>query len=108
VGRWIWLLYLNGYSAGGEEERVKLLKCGIDGLWIGRLADSGCRNMRFVERFYDSPVLNEINILFWWIFWRLFIKLKTGTWVRPLVREGRLLRTEPHSPKSPFQRFVRA
>jgi ATP-dependent DNA helicase RecG len=30
------------------------------------------------------------------------------TWVRPLVREGRLLRTEPHSPKSPFQRFVRA
>ena len=55
-GRWIWLLYLNGYSAGGEEERVKLLKCGIGGLWIGRLADSGCRNMRFVERFYDSPV----------------------------------------------------
>lgn len=30
------------------------------------------------------------------------------TWIRPLVRDGRLLRTEPQSPKSPFQRFVRA
>ena len=30
------------------------------------------------------------------------------TWMRPLVRDGRLLRTEPQSPKSPFQRFVRA
>ena len=31
-----------------------------------------------------------------------------ATWIRPLVRNGRLLRTEPQSPKSPFQRFVRA
>lgn len=31
-----------------------------------------------------------------------------ATWVRPLIRDGRLLRTEPQSPKSPFQRFVRA
>lgn len=31
-----------------------------------------------------------------------------ATWIRPLVREGRLLRTDPQSPKSPFQRFVRA
>lgn len=31
-----------------------------------------------------------------------------ATWIRPLVRDGKLLRTEPQSPKSPFQRFVRA
>ena len=31
-----------------------------------------------------------------------------ATWVRPLVRAGRLLRTDPQNPKSPFQRFVRA
>ena len=31
-----------------------------------------------------------------------------ATWIRPLVREGKLLRTDPQSPKSPFQRFVRA
>lgn len=30
------------------------------------------------------------------------------TWVRPMVKRGLLLRTEPNSPKSPFQRFVRA
>ena len=31
-----------------------------------------------------------------------------ATWIRPLAREGKLLRTDPQSPKSPFQRFVRA
>ena len=31
-----------------------------------------------------------------------------ATWIRPLVRDGKLLRTEPQSPKSLFQRFVRA
>ena len=31
-----------------------------------------------------------------------------ATWIRPLVREGKLLRTDPQSPKSPFQRFVRS
>ena len=30
------------------------------------------------------------------------------TWIRPMVKNGKLLRTEPQSPKSPFQRFVRA
>ena len=34
--------------------------------------------LKSTRQFYDSPVLNEINMLFWWIFWRLFIKLKTG------------------------------
>ena len=31
-----------------------------------------------------------------------------ATWIRPLVQDGKLLRTEPQSPKSLFQRFVRA
>lgn len=31
-----------------------------------------------------------------------------ATWVRPMVAAGKLLRTDPQSPKSPFQRFVRA
>lgn len=30
------------------------------------------------------------------------------TWIRPLVKAGKLLRTDPESPKSPFQRFVRS
>ena len=30
-----------------------------------------------------------------------------STWVRPLLEAGKLLRTDPQSPKSPFQRFVR-
>lgn len=30
------------------------------------------------------------------------------TWIRPMVRDGRLQRTDPTLPKSPFQRFVRA
>lgn len=31
-----------------------------------------------------------------------------STWVRPLVMAGKLLRTDPRAPKSPFQRFVRS
>jgi len=30
------------------------------------------------------------------------------TWIRPMVRDGRLQRSDPASPRSPFQRFVRA
>ena len=29
------------------------------------------------------------------------------TWIRPMVKAGKLLRTNPESPKSPFQRLVR-
>lgn len=29
------------------------------------------------------------------------------TWIRPMVKAGKLLRTDPASPKSPFQRFVK-
>lgn len=30
------------------------------------------------------------------------------TWIRPMVRDGRLQRTDPNAPRSPFQRFVRS